>query len=232
MSSFLSAPSSWLWRPSARSASSASSGDAPHTAQPRPRPGAPTVTLHARLRRLRTIASPLPSLCTRCPSPEPLLPPAGRFYSGSQIFLRALYQSAEALLVPLFVMLIVCCCGGGIVYSIEFEGRRSGLGIRNTNDTQWVQDVPQAMWLVLVTMTTVGYGDLTPGSACTAVLTPALPTAHRAISTAPTPAERCPPHRVCAQRSRTLPFFPFPCYDVNALYRVAWQRAWGSSRAA
>ena len=120
---------------------------------------------------LPSLPCPPLSLLAGCSTPSP--PLRASFYNGSQIFLRALHQSAEALAVPLFVMLITCCCGGGIVYAIEFEGRRSGFGIRDTNDTQWVQDVPQAMWLVLVTMTTVGYGDLTPGSACSARLAPA-----------------------------------------------------------
>ncbi len=71
--------------------------------------------------------------------------------------------SASALQVLFFLLLLSATVSGSIVFYLE-EGEYDndqGLFVINGSSTLF-QSIPQSMWWAFVTMTTVGYGEMTP----------------------------------------------------------------------
>ena len=78
-----------------------------------------------------------------------------RHTHGGHLLLLAVGRSTSALIVPMYLLAICCVFFGGLVFACE-----SRLATADAT----VLSVPDAIWLMFVTMTTVGYGDFSPVS--------------------------------------------------------------------
>jgi len=74
-----------------------------------------------------------------------------RHFETFQLLLSAFKQCVEALPVLLFTQFLIALVFSSLIYFVE---PRDNIG-----------SLPTAVWLTIVTMTTVGYGDVTPKSA-------------------------------------------------------------------
>tara|TARA_B100000686_G_C16756520_1_gene955873 strand:- start:424 stop:1575 length:1152 start_codon:yes stop_codon:yes gene_type:complete len=73
-------------------------------------------------------------------------------YSGAwALFAAVLYGQRRTLYMAGFLMLIMLVLSASLMYLIEHDAQ-----------PQAFADIPSAMWWSLVTLTTVGYGDVTP----------------------------------------------------------------------
>ena len=74
-----------------------------------------------------------------------------RYFGGAGIFftvLRAEWRALSSVVFAVTILVIVVSC---IMYLVEREAQPEAFG-----------SIPQAAWWAIVTMTTVGYGDITP----------------------------------------------------------------------
>lgn len=76
-----------------------------------------------------------------------------RRFEKFQLLLAAFQIAVEALPVLLYTMLLICLIFSALTYVVE----------RGT-DNEAGQSLPNAMWYIIVTMTTTGYGDITPST--------------------------------------------------------------------
>ena len=83
-----------------------------------------------------------------------------RYYSDAALLGVALRRSFSALMVPLSFMAMLCLCFASVLYAIE--ARPVDASADAGSSTARVANVPDAIWLMLITMTTVGYGDFYP----------------------------------------------------------------------
>lgn len=89
-----------------------------------------------------------------------------RYSQAMTIMVAVLRQEARAIGAVLFVFVIILVFVSSLMYLIEHEAQPEKFA-----------DIPQAMWWAVVTMTTLGYGDIVPVTglgrilgACTAVI--------------------------------------------------------------
>lgn len=75
-----------------------------------------------------------------------------RYTSAGQSLRRALWASREKISVFIFLVLILVVIIGTIMYLIEGE-------------TYGFKSIPTSIYWAIVTLTTVGYGDISPGTA-------------------------------------------------------------------
>jgi voltage-gated potassium channel Kch len=83
----------------------------------------------------------------------------GRYYTGFDIFSKAVGESLEALLVPVSFLLIFGLFCSVLLFHLE-HGMENGC--QHGYGADHFVDIPQTIWFIMVTMTTVGYGDLVP----------------------------------------------------------------------
>merc|ERR1719253_1028837 len=73
-----------------------------------------------------------------------------RHFEKIHILNSAFNQSVEALPVLLYIQMMITLVFASMIYFVEPRDN--------------IESYPQAIWLSIVTMTTVGYGDITPQS--------------------------------------------------------------------
>lgn len=74
-----------------------------------------------------------------------------RYVSESQILVAALIASRTKIIIFIFTILMLICIIGSLMYLVE--GEEHGF-----------TSIPTSIYWAIVTMTTVGYGDITPGT--------------------------------------------------------------------
>ena len=77
------------------------------------------------------------------------------FFLGTLVLKRTLRYSMTALLIPAYLLVMLFTFFGTVVFALEYDPRDLSGGGR-------VPDVATSWWMLLVTMTTVGYGDYSP----------------------------------------------------------------------
>lgn len=83
----------------------------------------------------------------------------GRYCSAMQTMGRVLLAKKEEMLVGLMIMLMLLVFAASAMYFVEHDAQPEAFG-----------SIPKAMWWSAVTLTTVGYGDVTPVTALGKVL--------------------------------------------------------------
>ena len=74
-----------------------------------------------------------------------------RYSASMNLLLSALRQEASAIAAALFVLLLLLVIASSLAYLAEHEAQPAAFGT-----------IPHAMWWAIVTLTTVGYGDVVP----------------------------------------------------------------------
>jgi len=92
---------------------------------------------------------------------------------GSQVLLKGLKESKNKIIVFLFAVLTIVMIIGSIMYVVE-------------NDNQQFISIPQSVYWAIVTITTVGYGDISPHTAVGQLIASALMLIGYAIIAVPT----------------------------------------------
>lgn len=77
----------------------------------------------------------------------------GNHIKQAQLLQDALYASREKILVFLFSVLVMVVIIGALMYSVE------------SPQNEGFSNIPQSMYWAIVTLTTVGYGDISPQTA-------------------------------------------------------------------
>eukprot|EP00239_Pterosperma_sp_CCMP1384_P010780 CAMPEP_0197866044 /NCGR_PEP_ID=MMETSP1438-20131217/43999_1 /TAXON_ID=1461541 /ORGANISM="Pterosperma sp., Strain CCMP1384" /LENGTH=486 /DNA_ID=CAMNT_0043484575 /DNA_START=1339 /DNA_END=2799 /DNA_ORIENTATION=- len=92
-----------------------------------------------------------------------------RQFQGTETLYAAVEDSIDAMTVPGFFLIISTSTFGVILYYAE----RSGIDLEHHErhvEPQFAS-IPAAIWFTFVTMTTVGYGDITPASTICKIIT-------------------------------------------------------------
>jgi hypothetical protein len=98
-----------------------------------------------------------------------------RHFHGGMLLASALKRSVSALLVPFYMLCVIVLFFGGLIYACEGESL-AGLAAAAVGDNGTIAidlgsvdstsslSLPNAIWLMFITMTTVGYGDFSATS--------------------------------------------------------------------
>ncbi|WP_462175511.1 ion transporter [Pseudoalteromonas gelatinilytica] len=73
------------------------------------------------------------------------------YFKGLRLFVSVLKQELPTIGAAMFIMLVLVILSASIMYSVEHTAQPDEFG-----------SIPSAIWWSVVTMTTVGYGDVTP----------------------------------------------------------------------
>jgi voltage-gated potassium channel len=73
------------------------------------------------------------------------------YFRGLGIFVEVLRAEARTLLSGVFTVAVLMVVAAGLMYGVEHKAQPENFG-----------SIGQSLWWAIVTMTTVGYGDLTP----------------------------------------------------------------------
>lgn len=83
-----------------------------------------------------------------------------RFFNEAVILNKALTKSGPALMVPAFAIIITATVFGSFVFVLETIGH----AIDHDGEPAAFESIPHTMWFMFVTMTTIGYGDVSPST--------------------------------------------------------------------
>ncbi|KAK3267875.1 hypothetical protein CYMTET_23594 [Cymbomonas tetramitiformis] len=83
---------------------------------------------------------------------------ASRHFMGTITLVQTISQSTKPLIVPIFFLCCAVLVFASLIFYIEEEAAKA------TGVTSAFQSIPQASWFMMVTMTTVGYGDISPNT--------------------------------------------------------------------
>merc|ERR1711871_58849 len=92
-----------------------------------------------------------------------------RHFDGTLIFVRAIRKSFKALTVPALFTVIMALVFASLLYYIEKAGAE-GQGLDQVGsfsseaDVAAFRSIPEAVWFMFATFTTVGYGDVSPNT--------------------------------------------------------------------
>ncbi len=75
----------------------------------------------------------------------------GRYSRSFQLMIRVLERNRESLLGMVFIIMVVLIVAASLMYQIEF-----------TAQPDVFSSIPEAMWWGIVTIATIGYGDMVP----------------------------------------------------------------------
>jgi Ion transport protein. len=75
----------------------------------------------------------------------------GRYSEAAKTFQKVIVNKKEEILLALFILLIVLVFSSSLMYTVEHEAQPDKF-----------PDIPHAMWWGIVTLATVGYGDVYP----------------------------------------------------------------------
>ena len=89
-----------------------------------------------------------------------------RQYDASIIIVRTIKVSLAALLVPFFTMMVAIIIFASVLFYLELEAG----GGTDGGDSAF-HSIPHAIWFMLVTTTTVGFGDVSPNTGIGKALT-------------------------------------------------------------
>ena len=81
-----------------------------------------------------------------------------RYMIGFDVLRKTVNESLTSLIIPSYLLFMLCTFLGTLVFALEYSPYDLDNGSR-------VGGVTTSWWLLLVTMTTVGYGDYSPQSA-------------------------------------------------------------------
>lgn len=73
------------------------------------------------------------------------------YFKGLNLFASVLYKEMATIGAAVFTMIVLVILSASVMYSVE-----------NQAQPEVFESIPSAMWWAVVTMTTVGYGDVTP----------------------------------------------------------------------
>lgn len=96
-----------------------------------------------------------------------------RHVSGAELLMRALYASRAKITVFFLALLTITLIAGTLMYLVE--GEENGFA-----------NIPVAVYWAIITVTTLGYGDITPGTPLGQLLTSILALTGYAILAVPT----------------------------------------------
>ena len=86
-----------------------------------------------------------------------------RYLLGTKVLIATLTKSLTSLIIPSYLLLLLLTFFGTLVFAVEYEPDQPELGR--------LPDVTSSWWMLLTTMTTVGYGDFTPQTCAGKILT-------------------------------------------------------------
>lgn len=75
----------------------------------------------------------------------------GRYSRSFQIMIKVLERNKESLLGTVFIIMVVLIIAASLMYQIEFSAQ-----------PEVFSSIPEAMWWGIVTIATIGYGDMVP----------------------------------------------------------------------